>query len=58
MNKSDLQSIADDLYSIDSEVTPKELKVIGTLRQLINEEFEPKKLVTNQFIYNVLKDIL
>jgi len=52
------QKTIDYLYKIDGDITQEQYQAISTLRQLINEEFKPKIQVSNQFIYNILKDIL
>lgn len=46
-----------ELYRLEEGVDPYIATKIGILRQLINEEFVSKnKLVSSQFIYDVLKD--
>lgn len=49
---------ADHLYAIHGDVTPEQYHAISQLRQLINECYKPEKLVTNQFIYDQLKEVL
>lgn len=56
---SAIQKTANYLYKIDGEVTPEQYQAISMLRQLINEEFVGKdKLVSSQFIYDILKELL
>lgn len=42
------------LYSISDDCPPELAQAIGTLRQLINEEFKPQKSVSSSFIYEIL----
>lgn len=49
---------ANYLYNIDGELTQEQYKAISTLRQLINEVFKPQEQISNQFIYDHLKEIL
>lgn len=53
------QKTADYLYKIEGKLTPAQAEAIGTLRQMINEEFVGKgKQVSSQFIYDMLKGVL
>ena len=56
ISEKDLQVVADYLYH--KGITVEQYRAISTLRQLINEEFKPQKQVSNQFIYDVIKEIL
>jgi hypothetical protein len=49
-----LKSSLTKLYDIDADC-PKELRqAIGILRQLLNEEYNPSRPVTSQFIYDII----
>lgn len=48
----------DYLYKIDGEVTDQQYQIISTIRQLINECYYPTKQVSNQFLYDHLKELL
>jgi hypothetical protein len=54
MSQEDIVYNMIKVYTIEGEC-PEELEqAIGMLRQLINEEFKPKKTVTSQFIYDII----
>ena len=40
--------------TVIGDIDPLLYEAIGTLRQLINEEFKPAKSLSSQFIYNIL----
>lgn len=47
------------LFPIKEKVTDEQRKQINIIRQLINEEFvSPKKQITNQQVYNLVKEFL
>lgn len=48
------KDIADYLYKIEGECPPELYEAISMLRQFINEEFKPAKLISNQIIYDIL----
>jgi len=49
-----LEETAKYLYVIEGECDPELYQAIATLRQLINEEFSPKKSLSSQFIYDII----
>jgi hypothetical protein len=46
------------LYHIEGDVTPEQYRVISHLRQLLNECHDLEPQITNQFLYDQLKEIL
>lgn len=49
-----VEKTVDYLYKIEGDCPPELYQAIATLRQLINEEFNPEKSISSQFIYDII----
>ena len=56
--KKAVQDTADYLFKIDADVPPKVYQQISMLRQLVNEVYKPETQISNQAIYDSLKEVL